>query len=85
MMRDEVSDMKNNNWIIGITDGKPHEHKIGNVTFSVFSEFEPTKSRVTIKDRLGRSITSEFAHLTDETIDNNMIDEYVCSAVGKED
>lgn len=74
-----------NNWIVGIGDGKPHEHKIGNVTFCVCSEFEPRKSRVTIKDRFSRSITSEFVHLTNEIIDNNMIDEYVCSAVGKED
>ena len=34
--------MKNQtNWIVGISDGNPHEYKIGNVTFTVLSEFQP--------------------------------------------
>ena len=34
--------MKNQtNWIVGISDGNLHEYKIGNVTFTVFSEFQP--------------------------------------------
>ena len=52
--------MKNQtNWIVGISDGKAHEYKIGNVTFTVFSEFEPMKSENTIKSRFEKSITSD--------------------------
>lgn len=42
---------KRTNWIVGISDGKAHEYKIGNVTFTVFSEFEQMKSENTIKSR----------------------------------
>ena len=41
---------KQTNWIVGISDGKAHEYKIGNVTFTVFSEFEPMKSENTIRN-----------------------------------
>ena len=46
---------KRTNWIVGISDGKAHEYKIGNVTFTVFSEFEPMKSENTIKSRFEKS------------------------------
>ena len=39
---------KRTNWIVGISDGKTHKYKIGNVTFTVFSEFEPMKSEQAI-------------------------------------
>ena len=78
--------MKNQtNWIVGISDGNPHEYKIGNVTFTVFSEFEPMKSENTIKSRFEKSITSDFTDLTDAILQNKMAEEYVCSAAGKED
>ena len=47
---------KRTNWIVGISDGKAHEYKIGNVTFTVLSEFEPMKSENTIKSRFEKSI-----------------------------
>ena len=76
---------KRTNWIVGISDGKTHEYKIGNVTFTVFSEFEPMKSENTIKSRLEKSITSDFTDLTDAILQNKMAEKYVCSAAGKED
>ena len=76
---------KRTNWIVGISDGKTHEYKIGNVTFTVLSEFEPIKSENTIKSRFEKSITSDFTDLTDAILQNKMAEEYVCSAAGKED
>ena len=73
------------NWIVGISDGKTHEYKIGNVTFTVFSEFEPMKSENTIKSRFEKSITSDFTDLTGEIFEDTMAEEYVCSTAGKED
>ena len=60
-------------------------YKIGNVTFTVFSEFEPMKSENTIKSRFEKSITSDFTDLTGEIFEDTMAEEYVCSAAGKED
>lgn len=76
---------KRTNWIVGISDGKAHEYKIGNVTFTVFSEFEPMKSENTIKSRFEKSITSDFTDLTGEIFEDTMAAEYVCSTAGKED
>ena len=76
---------KRTNWIVGISNGNSHEYKIGNVTFTVLSEFEPMKSENTIKSRFEKSITSDFTDLTDAILQNNMAEEYVCSAAGKED
>ena len=76
---------KRTNWIVGISDGKAHEYKIGNVTFTVPSEFEPMKSENTIKSRFEKSITSDFTDLTDEIFEDTMAEEYVCSAAGEED
>ena len=76
---------KRTNWIVGISDGKTHEYRIGNVTFTVFSEFEPMKSENTIKSRFEKSIKSDFTDLTGEIFDGKMAEEYVCSAAGEED
>ena len=73
------------NWIVGISDGKAHEYKIGNVTFTVFSEFEPMMSSNTIKSRFEKSITSDFTDLTDAILQNKMAEEYVCPTAGEED
>ena len=73
------------NWIVGISDYKPHEYKIGNVTFEVLSVFEPSKSKTTIKNRFERTLKNDFVDLTDHIIDGKMGDEYVCSAAGKEE
>ena len=63
---------KRTNWIVGISDGKAHEYKIGNVTFTVLSEFEPMKSENTIKSRFEKSITSDFTDLTDEIFEDTI-------------
>ena len=76
---------KRTNWIVGISDGKTHEYKIGNVTFTVLSEFEPLKSENTIKSRFENSIKSDFTDLTGEIFEDTMAEEYVCPAAGKED
>ncbi len=76
---------KQTNWIVGISDGKAHEYKIGNVTFTVFSEFEPMKSENTIKSRFEKSIKRDFTDLTGEIFDAKMAEEYVYPTAGKED
>ena len=76
---------KRTNWIVCISDGKAHEYKIGNVTFTVLSEFEPLKSENTIKSRFENSIKSDFTDLTGEIFRDKIAAEYVCSAAGKED
>ena len=76
---------KRTNWIVGISNGNSHEYKIGNVTFTVLSEFEPMKSENTIKSRFEKSITSDFTDLTGEIFEDTMAEEYVCSTAGKED
>ena len=79
--------MKNNNWIIGI-GGKEQSYRIGCVTYLVSAHFEPPRSEektVTLKDRIGRSVTSDFIPLTVEETPTTMADEYVCSAAGEED
>ena len=73
------------NWIVGISDCKPHEYKIGNVTFEVLSVSEPSKSKTTIKNRFERTLKNDFVDLTSHIIDSKMGDEYVCSAAGKEE
>ena len=78
--------MKNQtNWIVGISDGNPHEYKIGNVTFTVLSEFQPKISGVTIKNRFERTITDDFTGLTRKIFRDKMAAEYVCSTARKED
>ena len=78
--------MKNQtNWIVGISDGNSHEYKIGNVTFTVLSEFQPKISGVTIKNRFERTITGDFTDLTGEIFRDKMAAKYVCSTAGKED
>ena len=76
---------KRTNWIVGISDGNSHEYKIGNVTFTVLSEFQPKISGVTIKNRFERTITGDFTDLTGAILQNKMAEEYVCSAAGEED
>ena len=45
--------MKNQtNWIVGISDGNSHEYKIGNVTFTVLSEFQPKISGIIFSDKM---------------------------------
>ena len=73
------------NWFVGISDGDAHEYKIGNVTFTVFSEFAPAQNEMTIKDRFERSLQSSFTDLTVKLLQNKMAEENVCSAAGKED
>lgn len=77
----------NNNWIIGI-GGKEQSYKIANVTYLVSAHFEPPRREektVTLKERIGRSVTSDFIPLTVEETPTTMADEYVCSAAGEED
>ena len=71
---------KRTNWIVGISDGKTHEYKIGNVTFTVFSEFEPMKSENTIKSRFEKSITSDFTDMTGEIFEEKITGHYASSA-----
>ncbi len=78
--------MKNTilNWIVGIGGGD-RQYKIGGVTYTVSSHFEPTNSENKINDRIKRTIVSDFAPLTLLELTDKMADEYVCSAAGRED
>ena len=78
--------MKNKirNWIIGIGCGE-HQYKVGDVTYTVSSYFEPINSENKINDRIKRSIVSDFAPLTIFKPQDIMADEYVCSTAGEED
>ena len=79
---------KRTNWIVGISDGKAHEYKIGNVTFTVLSEFEPMNiRRNTIKKSLSSGRITERFHRFDQMqfYRDKMAAEYVCSAARKED
>lgn len=72
--------MKNKilNWIVGIGCGD-RQYKIGDVTYTVCSHFEPTASKNRIKDRLEKTIISDFVPLTLLESQDKMADEYVCS------
>jgi len=78
--------MKNKilNWIVGIGCGD-RQYKIGGVTYTVSSHFEPANSENKINDRIKRTIISDFAPLTLLESKDKMVDEYVCSAAGEED
>ncbi len=78
--------MKNKilNWIVGIGCGD-RQYKIGGVTYTVSSHFEPTNSENKINDRIKRTIVSDFAPLTLLESTDKMAVEYVCSAAGRED
>ena len=43
------------NWIVGVSDGKVHEYKIGDVTYFVSAEFERS-SQTNLRDRVQRTI-----------------------------
>ena len=75
---------KNGAWICGLAQGK-REYKINNVNFIVESRFEPFDSDTTIKDRFGRTITSDFIPLTEKLEACKMAEKYVCSTARKED
>lgn len=75
---------KASGWIIGIGCGE-RKYSINNVTYTVSSGFEPMECKNNLKDRLERTIVSDFAPLTIPEPQDKMTDEYVCSAAGEED
>lgn len=72
------------NWIVGVSDGKVHEYKIGDVTYFVSAEFERS-SQTNLRDRVQRTVVSDLIPLTPGQASDTMAAEYVCSAAGKED
>ena len=78
--------MKNKilNWIVGIGCGD-RQYKIGGVTYTVSSKFEPINSENKINDRIKRTIISDFIPLTLLESQDKIADEYVCSTAGKEE
>ena len=50
------------NWIVGVSDGKVHEYKIGDVTYFVSAEFERS-SQTNLRDRVQRTVVSYLRHL----------------------
>ncbi|MEE1519132.1 MAG: hypothetical protein UGF91_04160 [Dialister invisus] len=63
------------NWIVGVSDGKVHEYKIGDVTYFVSAEFERS-SQTNLRDRVQRTVVSNLIPLTpgqaSDTIAANM-------------
>ena len=61
---------------------------INGITYIVESRFVPLKiagNAPTLKERFGKTITSDFIGLTENT-DTDILDmNYVCSTAGKED
>lgn len=51
------------NWIVGVSDGKVHEYKIGDVTYFVSAEFERS-SQTNLRDRVQRTVVSNLIPLT---------------------
>lgn len=45
------------NWIVGVSDGKVHEYKIGDVTYFVSAEFERS-SQTDLRDRVQRTVSA---------------------------
>ena len=68
------------NWIVGVSDGKVHEYKIGDVTYFVSAEFERSS-----QTNLQRTVVSNLIPLTPGQASDTIAAEYVCSAAGKED
>lgn len=71
-------------WIVGIGCGD-RRYKIGDVTYTVSSHFEPINSENKINDRIKKTIISDFVPLTVLELQDKMVDEYVCSTAGEED
>ena len=72
------------NWIVGVSDGKEHKYKIGDVTYFVSAEFEHN-SQTNLRDRVQRTVVSNLIPLTARQAVDTMAAEYVCSAAGEED
>lgn len=69
------------NWIVGVSDGKVHEYKIGDVTYFVSAEFERS-SQTNLRDRVQRTVVSNLIPLTPGQASDTIAAEYVCSAAG---
>ncbi len=78
--------MKNKilNWIVGIGCGD-RQYKIGEVTYTVSSHFEPINSENKINDRIKKTIIGDFVPLTLLEPQVKIAEEYVCSTAGKEE
>ena len=76
--------MSRNNWIVGI-GADERRYRINGVTYVVSSVYAPSKTKVTLSDKLEKYLNSPFADLTiqETKADNN--GEYACSAAGEED
>ena len=69
-------------WIVGVSDGKVHEYKIGDVTYFVSAEFARS-SQTNLRDRVQRTVVSNLIPLTPGQASDTMAAEYVCPAAGK--
>lgn len=64
------------NWIVGVSDGKVHEYKIGDVTYFVSAEFERS-SQTNLRDRVQRTVVSNLIPLTPGQASDTIAAEYV--------
>ena len=64
------------NWIVGVSDGKVHEYKIGDVTYFVSAEFERS-SQTNLRDRVQRTMVSNLIPLTPGQASDTIAAEYV--------
>lgn len=71
-------------WVCGLLTGE-REYKLNGVTYIVSASFEDPNSDNTIRSRFENVITNEMIDLIDKPPDDIITEEYVYSAVGKED
>ena len=64
------------NWIVGVSDGKVHEYKIGDVTYFVSAEFERS-SQTNLRDRVQRTVVSNLIPSTPGQASDTIAAEYV--------
>lgn len=68
--------------------GNDHEYKINGATYIVSAEFKHTgreEDNTSFPTCVKKILNSDFTHLNISEVDDTIIVENVCSAVGKED
>lgn len=65
--------------------GKTRKYNFNNTTYYVHSRFQPIQNNLTLKENLEKILQHDFVDWTDFTEDSKMTDEYIHSAVGKEE
>ena len=65
--------------------GKTRKYNFNNTTYYVQSRFQPIQNNLTLKENLEKVLQHDFVDWTDLSENSKMTDEYIHSAVGKEE